>query len=159
MGDNSDKNSFRSESERGPGQPPHEPTEQNRKTVKMMIAAGLKQAQVCSVLDISEPTLRKYYAREIEAAEPEVFAMIGQSLIFQAIGGPDRDWTKAIPAAGIFIAKTRMGWKEPPQDVNLRGAVGTYDLSKLDDERLKLLESILGTVAVTRGDPSGDSET
>ena len=151
------ENSF--QRERGPGQPPHKPTEQNRKTVKMMLGVGLKQEQVCAVLDISIPTLRKYYMREIESAEPEIHAMVGQSLIFNAIGGPDRDWSKANMSAAIFVAKTRMGWKEPPQDVKVSGAVGTYDLSKLDDDGLKRLETTLAAIAVTGRNTSGDSET
>jgi len=141
------------------GRPPHVPTEQNRKTVKMMLAAGLKQAQVCMVLDISDRTLRKYYSREIECAEPEMFAVVGQSLMLQAIGGPERDWKQANTSAAIFIAKTRMGWKEPAQDVNLRGAVGTYDLSKLDDDGLRRLKEIIGAIAVDGGDRRGDRET
>ena len=44
-----------------------------------------------------------------------------------------------------------------PQAVNLSGNVGTYDLSKLDDDGLARLESILTTIAVTgRGSESPD---
>jgi hypothetical protein len=76
-----------------------------------MLGTGLKQPAVCAVLDISENTLRKHYPREIESAEFEVHAMVGQSLIFNAIGGPDKEWQKANMSAAIFYAKTRMGWK------------------------------------------------
>jgi hypothetical protein len=75
------------------GRPPHEPTEQSRKFVKSMLGDGLKQPAVCAVLDISENTLRN--PRELESAEFEVHAMVGQSLVFNAIGGPDRDWREA----------------------------------------------------------------
>jgi hypothetical protein len=60
-----------------------------------MLGAGLKQEAVCAVLDISENTLRKHYLREIESAEFEVHAMVGQSLVFNAIGGPERHWKEA----------------------------------------------------------------
>lgn len=38
------------------------------------------------------------------------------------------------------------------------GAIGTYDLSKLTDEQLDGLESILGPLAHAGGDPSGEGE-
>ncbi|WP_285445487.1 terminase small subunit [Xanthomonas sp. fls2-241-TYG-148] len=38
------------------------------------------------------------------------------------------------------------------------GAIGTYDLSKLSDDELDRLESILGPLAVAGGDPSGEGE-
>jgi hypothetical protein len=105
---------------RGFGQPPHEPTDIARRTVKTMTACGLKQTDICAVLDISVPTLEKYYRRELDIGAAEVHTMIGQSLIFNAIGGPDRDWTKANVSAAIFYAKTRMGWKEP-QAIEISG--------------------------------------
>jgi phage terminase small subunit len=37
------------------------------------------------------------------------------------------------------------------------GAIGTYDLSKLTDEQLDHLESILGPLALAAGDPGGES--
>ena len=43
-------------------------------------------------------------------------------------------------------------WRDP-QDVKVSGAVGTYDLSKLDDDGLARLESILTTISVTGLDP------
>jgi hypothetical protein len=98
------------------GRPPHKPSKMNRKFVKTMLGAGLKQSQVCAMLEISEPTFRKHYNREIETAEAEVHALVGQSLVFNAIGGPEKDWTKANMSAAIFYAKTRMGWKEASQD-------------------------------------------
>lgn len=148
---------FAPEKDKG-GRPPHMPTEQSRKYVKSMLGAGLKQDAVCAVLDISENTLRKHYPRELESAEYEVHAMVGQSLVFNAIGGPKAEWEKANMSAAIFYAKTRMGWKEPPQDVNLRGSIGHYDPSKLTDDELKRIvdaEAILTAVAVSAGSGGG----
>jgi hypothetical protein len=142
----------------GRGRPPHQPTVESRKYVKSMLGAGLKQDAVCAVLDISENTLRKHYPRELESAEFEVHALVGQSLVFNAIGGPDRNWQQANMSAAIFYAKTRMGWKEPPQDVNLKAAIAHYDPSKLTDEELKRIadaESILAAVAVSSGGGGG----
>ncbi|NIJ89437.1 hypothetical protein FHR49_002238 [Xanthomonas campestris] len=38
------------------------------------------------------------------------------------------------------------------------GAIGTYDLSKITDDELDRLEQILGPLADTGGDPSGEGE-
>ncbi len=38
------------------------------------------------------------------------------------------------------------------------GSIGTYDLSKLSDEQLAALESILGPLAVAGGDSGGEGE-
>lgn len=40
-----------------------------------------------------------------------------------------------------------------------RGAVGTYDLTKMSDDELDRLEQILGPIALAGGDTSGEGET
>lgn len=41
---------------------------------------------------------------------------------------------------------------------HVTGAIGTYDLTKASDEQLEQLEGLLGALADTRGDPSGEAE-
>ncbi len=77
--------------------------------------------QIARVIGISDETMRKYYRRELDTAKDKVDAAVGQTLIFQAVGGPDQDWTKANPISTIFYAKTRMGWKEPAQELKHGG--------------------------------------
>ena len=134
----------------------HEPTDQNRRSVKTMAAMGLNGEQVAAILGIAERTVWKHYGNEMRIGAPEAHAMVGQSLFLQAVGGPERDWEKARVAATIFYCKSRMGWRETT-DVNLRGVVASYDLSKLSDSELRNLEQILGEITVVGGGEGGDS--
>jgi hypothetical protein len=85
--------------------PQHKPSDENRKTVKAMTAYGISQAKICAVIGISEPTLRLYYAHELETAEAEANAAVAQSLFNMATKGKN-------VAAAIFWLKTRAGYRE-----------------------------------------------
>lgn len=85
-------------------QPAYEPTEENRKTVRALVAYGVAQDDICTVLDISKPTLHKYFRRELDVSMIEANAKVGQSLFNMATNGN--------VAAAIFWAKVRMGWTE-----------------------------------------------
>lgn len=50
------------------------------------------------------------------------------------------------------------GYGKPSQSVQHSGSVGTYDLTKLDDNELDRLEAILGPLALAGGDQSGEGE-
>jgi hypothetical protein len=97
------------------GRPPHQPTDQSRKFVEAMAACGIDQDSIGRVVGISDATLRKHYPEEIATAAIKANAMVGQSLLHQAIGGPEHNWREASTSAAIWWSKTRMGWKEPPQ--------------------------------------------
>ena len=49
--------------------------------------------------------------------------------------------------AQIFWLKTQAGWKEPAVDHNHRGAIGSYDLTKVSDDDLDRIEAILAAGA------------
>jgi hypothetical protein len=83
-----------------------------------MSAVGLTQEEIGIVVGVSDATLRKHYAKELAAAALKANAMVGQSLLNQAIGGPKQEWEKASTSAAIWWSKTRMGWKEPPQETS-----------------------------------------
>lgn len=48
---------------------------------------------------------------------------------------------------------------KPAQAIEHSGSLGTYDLSKLPDDKLDSLETILRTASVTGGGDSGETET
>jgi hypothetical protein len=85
--------------------PKHQPTAEQRKTVKAMLGYGIKQDDVAKVIGISDVTLRLYYSAEIATAEVEANAQVTQSLFQNAT--KHRNVT-----AQIWWTKTRMGWKE-----------------------------------------------
>jgi hypothetical protein len=141
----------------GEGRKAHNPDEKSRKFVEAMAASGIDQDSIGRVVGVSDATLRKHYAEELATAAAKANAMVGQSLFHQAVGGPERDWTKASTTAGIWWEKTRMGRREPKHEVALSGSVGSYDLTKLSDEDLQRLKSILAPATGLLGNPSGNS--
>lgn len=69
-----------------------------------MASCGIQQDKIALVLDISIPTLHKYFRRELDIGAVEACEKVGQSLFDQAIGGN--------VAAAIFWMKARAGWRE-----------------------------------------------
>jgi len=65
---------------------------------------------------ISDRTLRKYFARELAEGSVKANVKVAQALFRQA--------EKGSVAAIIFWLKTRGGWKESPQAVELTGKDG-----------------------------------
>ena len=74
-----------------------------------MTAYGISQNDICSVLDITVPTLHKYFRREIDTAFPLVNAKIANSLFLNAT-------KKMNVTAQIFWLKTRAKWIEARPD-------------------------------------------
>jgi hypothetical protein len=61
--------------------------------------------------------------------------------------------------AAASIAKDAAPYMHPKlTSMQHRGSIGTYDLTKMSDDELDRLESILGPLALAGGDPSGESE-
>jgi hypothetical protein len=92
--------------------------------VASMASVGITQEDMAAVLEISVETLAKHYAVELATAAAAANEAVGRSLWMQAVGGPKRDWTRAVPSAGIWWTKTRMRWKEPPAEHRLSGPGG-----------------------------------
>lgn len=46
----------------------HDPTEDNRTTVRDMAHVGIDQNAICAFLDITVPTLHKHYRRELDTS-------------------------------------------------------------------------------------------
>jgi hypothetical protein len=109
---------------KGRGRPPREPSRGSRKYVASMALVGITQEDMAAVLEISVETLVKHYAVELATAAAAANEAVGRSLWLQAVGGPAKDWTKAIPSAGIWWLKSRMRWKEPPAEQRLSGPGG-----------------------------------
>jgi hypothetical protein len=126
------------------------PTDAERKLVQSMAAVGIPSDLIGQVIGVSGKTLRKHYRHELDLAVTKANTEVAGFLFNSA--------KKGNVSAQIFWLKCRAGWKEPAVDHNHRGAIGTYDLTKLSDDKLKELEAILGTAALVGGDPGGDSK-
>jgi hypothetical protein len=92
---------------KGPGRPAYEPTEKERRQVKTLSGMGIPDYEIAKVMQVSEPTLRKYFAHELDIGHIEANAQVAQSLFRQATHAE-----KPNVAATIFWLKCRAGWKE-----------------------------------------------
>lgn len=90
---------------RKPGRPRFEPTDEQRKTVRAMVAYGVPLDDVASVIGIDRKTLSKHFDREIKTAATEANAKVAQALYRQAVD-------QGNITAQIFWLKTKAGWKE-----------------------------------------------
>lgn len=132
------------------GPAPHAPTDQTRQTVEAMAGYGIRQEEIARVVGLKDPkALRKHYRHELDGGSTKANARVGEALFRQAAGGPAifdgqgrkvREEQKPIPAVGIFWAKARMGWKEPPSVIRHGGEKGgapiPVRLSSLTDVQL-----------------------
>lgn len=92
--------------------PRFEPTEEQRKAVKLMVAAGIPEEDIAKVIGpkgISPVTLRKYFREEIETGAITINAKIAGRLYAIACQSGD---LKSATTAAIWWTKTRMGWSE-----------------------------------------------
>lgn len=90
------------------GRPSFEVTEANKKIVKTMSGFGLPQAQIAASLGISIDTLFKYFEEELKAGNAEINLKVSKRLYDIALDVNN----KGSLSACMFIAKTRLGWKE-----------------------------------------------
>lgn len=90
---------------RGPGQPPHQPTDEQRAQVKALAAVGITQPEIARYIGIHDQTLRLHYRDELDLGVIEANAAVAKMLHRQAV-------KEGNTTAAIFWAKCRMGWKE-----------------------------------------------
>lgn len=88
--------------------PAYKPTKQDRERVETMAGVGISENDISLVLDISDKTLRKYYARELRIGHIKANSAVAAALFKKATG----DGPQSV-AAAIFWCKTRMGWRDP----------------------------------------------
>jgi hypothetical protein len=90
------------------GRPAYEPSEKDKAQVSALTAMGIPDYDIAKVMQISEPTLRKYYFRELEIGHISANSKVAQTLYKTAT---DPSNPKSVTAA-IFWLKARAGWKE-----------------------------------------------
>jgi hypothetical protein len=82
----------------------HEPTEKNRNLVRSLAGIGVPQDDIAILVEITKPTLHKYYREEMDKGMAEANAKVAKTLFERAVSGD--------LGAAIFWAKARMGWRE-----------------------------------------------
>lgn len=112
---------------RPPGRPAHEPTSQLREQVKTMAGLGVPDYDIAKVVGVSQPTLRKHYAEELDVGHIVANAKVAQTLFRTAT---DPTHPKSAVAA-MFWLKCRAGWREQDTQVGKKeqtqtAAVGAH---------------------------------
>lgn len=102
--------------------PTFEPTEEQRRQVKLLTAFGNTQQQVASLLQLSDRTLRKHFRAELDHGTAEANSQIAQALFKKAKDGNT--------TAQIFWLKSRAGWRERRDSTNAAPAAAPFIVSK-----------------------------
>jgi hypothetical protein len=90
--------------------PPFEPSEENRRTVKMLAAVGMPHEHIARKLGLgSAKTLRKHFREELDLGAAEANAQVARSLFEMATSGMN-------VAAAIFWLTARAGWRNRPTE-------------------------------------------
>lgn len=87
----------------------HVPTDLTRRTVSLGMFIGYTQEQIARLIEVDEKTLRTHYPDELARGAERIGATIAGNLLSIATQQQDR---KAALTACIFIAKTRLHWRE-----------------------------------------------
>lgn len=87
------------------GRPRHQPTDETRNLVRMNAGIGTPQPFIALMLGISEPTLRRYYKKEIGLGKAVAIGRACKTLYEQAVSGSNN-------TALLFYLKTQAGFKE-----------------------------------------------
>jgi predicted ArsR family transcriptional regulator len=82
-----------------------QPTEEQRRTVRVMAGFGIPQPDIATLLDIDPKTLRLHFRRELDRGSVEATVKVAQTLFQMATSGQNT-------AASIFWMKARAGWRE-----------------------------------------------
>jgi DNA-binding CsgD family transcriptional regulator len=77
------------------GRPAHQPSDQTRERVEILIAGGMAQWQIAAALDLSEPTLREHYALELGCGKAKRTAQVVEALFRSATDGGNVSAQKA----------------------------------------------------------------
>lgn len=99
------------------------PTDEQRNMVKALTGFGILQEQIRSLIKgprgqgISDATFRKNFREEIATGATTANAKVAESLFKNATVNNN-------VSAQIWWSKTRMGWKEPPQELQHGGIAG-----------------------------------
>ena len=118
--------------------PQFQPTDEDRALIEQLAAFGIPvESMTLFVKDkagksISEKTLRKHFAKELDQGELKANVKVAQTLFKKAISG---DTTSM-----IFWLKTRARWKESPQRVELTGKDGgpvEQKTTVVDEQQIK----------------------
>lgn len=80
------------------------PTDESRKIVRTLYAAGIPIDRICTRLEISQPTLRKYYKADLDDCLDSMIGGMVSNLYQDALSGDKKDrefWLKTVGKLAI----------------------------------------------------------
>lgn len=89
------------------GRPAYEKNDDDQRRVQVLVAAGIKQDVIAKVIGVSDVTLRKYYAEDLDYGKEAMIGKVANSLIEKALS----DRPDAVNAAKFFL-QSQGGWTE-----------------------------------------------
>lgn len=87
------------------GRPPYNPSAKDRRTVKALTLAAIKEDEIAKIMGVSVKTLRKYHGPEMKTYRNQRNADVVSQLYVNATKHNN-------VAAQIFICKTQLGFRE-----------------------------------------------
>lgn len=85
--------------------PRHVPTEKNRGEVEALAGYGVRQDEIALYIGVTEPTLRKYYKKELKLGKVKANAAVARALFRHGV-------EEGNITALIFWLKAQAGWSE-----------------------------------------------
>ncbi|MFT8246964.1 hypothetical protein [Roseomonas sp. BN140053] len=124
-----------------------QPTDEQRKTVRVMSGFGIPQTDIATLLDIDPKTLRLHFRRELDRGSVEATVKVAQTLFQMATSGQNT-------AAAIFWMKARAGWREKQEVVLSTRRAGELSDAELEEEiaRARAARLVLHREAPDDGD-------
>src|SRR5712692_1101959 len=96
------------------------PTDEQRRTVKLMSAYGIKQEEIAKMVGLrSSKSLRKHFRQELDRGTIEATAQVSQTLYKMATSGKH-------PAATIFLAQDQGGLAGDSGGGNATGSASRF---------------------------------
>jgi hypothetical protein len=156
------------------GRPPFAPTEQDRRTVEMMVAFKIPQTEICLALSrrIDPKTLRIHFREELDTGEAKYKLAVGRAVTMHLFGRKAeydetgkmlREEIKPDRAMAMFQAKVVLGQREM---LRIEQIMTPEALRALTDDECELFERLwLKVVAASQaavhepGDGSGADES
>ena len=109
-----------------------------RKAIMGLAKQGKTISEIADIIGVSATHLKNKYAHELKCGKEIADALVAENIYQQAM----KDSPAAMPAA-MFIAKSRMGWREKEDPKDNRPSI-VFDFGNLTyEERAALRENIL----------------
>ncbi|WP_458094211.1 hypothetical protein [Roseomonas sp. WA12] len=128
-----------------------QPTDEQRKTVRVMSGFGIPHTDISTLLEIDPKTLRLHFRRELDRGSVEATVKVAQTLFQMATSGQNT-------AASIFWMKARAGWREKHEVVLSAKPAGEMTDAELEEEiaRARAARLVLNRDGPAEGEDSSD---